>query len=45
MKLDLTHVTTANTSIDINFAVKGAFNPSIFPNVGRLIFRQQDKDC
>jgi CRISPR-associated protein Csb1 len=45
MKLDLTHVTTANTSIDINFAVKGAFNPSIFPNVGRLVFRQQDKDC
>jgi CRISPR-associated protein Csb1 len=45
MKLDLTHVTTANTSIDINFAVKGAFNPSIFPNVGRLIFRQQEKDC
>ena len=45
MKLDLTHVTTANTSIDINFAVKGAFNPSIFPNVGRLIFRQKDQDC
>lgn len=45
MKLDLTHVTTANTSIDIKFAVKGAFNPSIFPNVGRLIFRQQEKDC
>ena len=45
MKLDLTHVTTANTSIDINFAVKGAFNPSIFPNVGRLIFRQKEEDC
>jgi CRISPR-associated protein Csb1 len=45
MKLDLTHVTTANTSIDIKFEVKGAFNPSIFPNVGRLIFRQQEKDC
>lgn len=45
MKLDLAHITTANTSIDINFAVKGAFNPSIFPNVGRLIFRQQGQDC
>lgn len=45
MKLDLAHVTTANTSIDIKFAVKGAFNPSIFPNVGRLIFRQKDQDC
>ncbi len=45
MKLDLTHVTTGNTSIDINFAVKGAFNPSIFPNVGRLTFRHQEKDC
>ena len=45
MKLDLAHITTANTSIDIKFAVKGAFNPSIFPNVGRLIFRQQGQDC
>jgi CRISPR-associated protein Csb1 len=44
MKLDISHLTTANTSIDITFAVKGAFNPSIFPNVGRLIFRQKDQD-
>jgi CRISPR-associated protein Csb1 len=45
MKLDLTHVPAANTSVDIKCVVKGAFNPSIFPNVGRLIFRLQDKDC
>jgi CRISPR-associated protein Csb1 len=45
MKLDLTHIATGNTSIDIKFEVKGAFNPSTFPNVGRLIFRQQNQDC
>lgn len=45
MKLDINHVTSGNTSIDINFEVKGAFNPSTFPNVGRIIFRQQDNDC
>ena len=45
MKLDINHVTSGNTSIDINFEVKGAFNPSTFPNVGRIIFRQQDSDC
>ncbi len=45
MKLDLAHIATGNTSIDIKFEVKGAFNPSTFPNVGRLIFRQKNQDC
>ena len=45
MKLDLAHITTANTSIDIKFAVKGPFNPSTFPNIGRLIYRHKDQDC
>ncbi len=45
MKLTLDHITTANTSIDIKFAVKGPFNPSTFPNIGRLIYRHKDQDC
>lgn len=45
MKFDISHVTTANTSIDVEFSVKGAFNPSIFHNVGRLQFRQAGQPC
>ncbi|MEI6380677.1 MAG: type I-U CRISPR-associated protein Cas7 [Cyanobacteriota bacterium ELA615] len=45
MKFDISHVTTANTSFEVEFAVNGAFNPTIFPNVGRLLFRQKEKSC
>jgi CRISPR-associated protein Csb1 len=45
MKFDISHVTTANTSLEVEFAVNGAFNPTIFPNVGRLLFRQREKSC
>lgn len=45
MKLDIAQSVVANTVITAEFSIPGMFNPSTFPNVGRLMFQREGQPC